>query len=216
MHYGVFHGKFADQREERILILGESHRITKEKDRETDKEPGKRASYPTSAVVVSHLDPENKEKHSFFTKIAATFGFAEPEQADFWYQVYFGNYIDVLCDVRTSYAKNKIKEENNREKYNKQLFDFICDHKIKKLFCFSVLTYENLPKLEGNEKAIKTPIGYRGNRQVYLRRCTYKKGVAHPGLPVLKQDLTVYGISHPSACGGYSLELFEETLKGQF
>ena len=216
MHHGVFCGSLASMRETRILILGESHHISTKKESENNKEHGKPATYPTYSVIEEYLeDIDKKEKNlRFFEKIAKTFGAyssLQDEREKFWEQVYFGNYIEELCDIQTGFARRQVKEKSIN--YNQNLFEFVNQHEIDKIFCFSILSYNNLPSAEISRK---DEIGKRGNRRVYLRQCTYKAGVVRENLPSLKKDLIVYGISHPSARGGYALEAYTEALKNQF
>lgn len=212
MHHGVFHGKFTDKLENHILILGESHHISTNLNVITDKIAGIPASYTTASVVHEHL--ENRHTHDFLTKIAKTFGVIEDGEDVFWNSVYFGNYIDVLCGIGNSVAKQQI--EDNREKYNDQLFRFVNEHNISKIFCFSVLAYMSLPALGCGEESKQETLGIRGNKRIYLRQCQYKAGVQHTDRRVvLQQGLQVYGISHPSAKGGYPLDLFAEKLTGK-
>ena len=212
MHHGIFEGQKAKDQPVRILILGESHHVSTDPKVTTDKVAGVPASYTTASVIQEHL--EKRKNHDFLTKIAKTFG-AEDEDA-FWQSVYFGNYIDVLCGIGNSVAKNQIENNDNRFKYNDQLFQFVNEHKIEKIFCFSILTYKNLPGLSDDEKSTWETVGMRGNRRVFLRQCQYKAGVQHEGTSViLQQTLQVYGISHPQAKGGYSPELYANALKNQ-
>ncbi len=212
MHKGVFEGAKAKDQPVGILILGESHHISTNPEVTKDKVAGIEASYTTASVIQEHLDKSNT--HDFLTKIAKTFG-SRDENA-FWQSVYFGNYIDVLCGIGNSVAKNQIKEKDNRLKYNDQLFQFVNEHKIEKIFCFSILAYKSLPGLSDNEKSTWETVGMRGNRRVFLRQCQYKAGVQHEGTSViLQQNLRVYGISHPQAKGGYSSEIYANALKNQ-
>ena len=214
MHKGVFN---AEKHGLNILILGESHHVSTKPNVTTDKVAGVPATYTTASVVEEHLaklKDSNKGEYPFFTKIAETFG-AEDENT-FWQSVYFGNYIDVLCGIGNSVAKNQIKEKGNRLKYNDQLFQFVNEHKIEKIFCFSILAYKNLPGLSDNEKSTWETVGMRGNRRAFLRKCQYNAGVQHEGTSViLQQNLRVYGISHPQAKGGYSSEMYANALKNQ-
>lgn len=212
MHKGEFVGINAHKKQNRTLILGESHHVSTDPSVATDKTAGVPASYTTASVIQEHLD--KSKTHDFLTKIAKTFG-SRDENA-FWQSVYFGNYIDVLCGIGNSVAKNQIKEKDNRLKYNDQLFQFVNKHKIEKIFCFSILAYKSLPGLSDNEKSTWETVGMRGNRRVFLRQCQYKAGVQHEGTSViLQQNLRVYGISHPQAKGGYSSEIYANALKNQ-
>lgn len=212
MHKGVFN---AEKHGLNILILGESHHVSTDPSVTTDKIAGEPASYTTASVVWEHLEKlknEKKEMHPFLTKIAQTFG--TEDQETFWQSVYFGNYVDVLCGIGNSVAKNQIKD--NRIKYNDQLFQFVNKHKIEKIFCFSILAYKSLPSLSNDEESTRDAVGMRGNRRVFLRQCQYNAGVQHVGTSViLEQKLRVYGISHPQAKGGYSPEMYANALKSQ-
>lgn len=224
MHWGVFHGKLANNRKDRILILGESHHVSTEKDVTTNKGPGKRATYSTHDIVEEYLQNYNncigkgrKESFRFFDKITRTFGIdPETSRSEFWDQVYFGNYIDVLCGIGDNFAKNQIKSEENRQKYNDQLFAFVNAHNISQIFCFSILSYKNLPSLVSGEEENSMEIGQQGKRNVYLYHCQCKAGVARNNTSiVLEKDLEVFGIRHPSAKGGYPLDLFAKALSGK-
>ena len=209
MHKGVFN---AEKHGLNILILGESHHVSTDPSVTTDKIAGVPATYTTASVVREHL--EKRKTHDFLTKIAKSFDAGE--EVAFWESVYFGNYIDVLCGIRNSVAKNQIEYNDNRIKYNDQLFQFVNEQKIEKIFCFSILAYKSLPTLTDNEESIWETIGMRGNRRVFLRQCQYKAGVQHEGTSViLEKDLHVFGISHPQAQGGYSPEMYANALKNQ-
>ena len=214
MHKGVFN---ADKHGLNILILGESHHISTDPNVTTDKIAGVPATYTTASVVLEHLEKLKNEKkgmHPFLTKIAQTFG-AEDEET-FWRSVYFGNYIDVLCGIGNSVAKNQIEEDGNRVKYNNQLFQFVNEHTIDKIFCFSVLAYKNLTDLADGEESQCETIGMRGKKRVYLRQCKYEAKTQRSGTSViLEKDLHVFGISHPQAKGGYSPEMYANALKSQ-
>lgn len=211
MHHGVFEGQKAKDQPVKYLILGESHHVSTDPKVMTDKVAGVPASYTTASVIQEHLD--KKKTHDFLTKIAKTFG---SEEDAFWQSVYFGNYIDVLCGIGNSVAKNQIKDNDNRIKYNDQLFQFVNQHKIEKIFCFSILAYKSLPSLSDDEESTREAVGTRGNRRVFLRQCQYKARVQHEGTSIiLEQNLRVYGISHPQAKGGYSPEIYANALKDQ-
>ena len=224
MHWGVFHGKYANKRKDRILILGESHHVSTDKDVATNKDPGKRATYSTQSVLEEYLQNYNtctgkgrKASFQFFDKIVRTFGIdPETSRSEFWDQVYFGNYIDVLCGIGDNFAKSQIKADENRQKYNDQLFAFVNDHNISHIFCFSILSYRNLPSLVSGEEEECTELGKQGKCNVYLYRCLYKAGIARNNTSiVLENDLKVFGIRHPSAKGGYPLDLFVKEVSGK-
>lgn len=211
MHYGEFSGKNANS----ILILGESHHVSR-----TDEEnmtAGVSVSYSTEQCIIDYMaNPEN-QNYLFFDKIVASFGFfPDLQRQEFWDCVHFGNYINVLCGVGDSVAKCFIKQ--NKTEYNDELFTFVNEHNISEIFCFSINVYENgLPSIvKGEESCKKDKIGRFNNKNVYLRHCLYRAGLRHPGTNVvLNNDLKVYGISHPSAQSGYSAEIMQKELKGK-
>ena len=216
MHHGEFKGRYTDERKNRTLILGESHHDNDKKD-SADCKPGVPASYTTEGVVRDYLkDPQN-QNYRFFDKITQTFGYdPELERETFWESVYFGNYIDVVCGVKTSFAKETLKSEKKRQECNDQLFAYANTHKISKIYCFSILAYGSLPSIAKGvceEYDQCETIGKRGNKNVYLRKCFYKAGVQHEHTAVvLDHDLEVVGISHPSSRGGYALDLYAKAL----
>ena len=116
MFKGVYEGKNAKHQSKRILILGESHYA---KDGYND--------FTTDSVVQNFYSNPGEKKYQFFHKIAKCF-FENVKDIDdefesFWNNVYFANYVDELCGIGDSKAKNFIK--NNKEKYNNELFEFI-------------------------------------------------------------------------------------------
>lgn len=212
MHWGVFHGENADNQKQRVLILGESHHISRSN--RDNMEAGKPATYATASVVAEHL---RKEKtHDFLTQIVCAFGW-EPDKVNerFWHSVYFGNYIDVLCGIKNGVAKQMVSQ--NRKKYNNQLFDFVNEHKISTIFCFGVLPYQHLPGLAKNcgEYEEKKCVNEENGRKRYFRECLYMAGVEHRETDVkIKQDLQVFCVSHPASFGfkakDYATELKEK------
>ncbi|MBR2410400.1 MAG: hypothetical protein IKB08_01615 [Clostridia bacterium] len=211
MHYGEFSGKNAKN----ILILGESHHISTTD--EKDKTAGVRASYSTAQCIIDYIAKPDEQNYRFFDKIVSSFGFSpDSQRQEFWDSVHFGNYINVLCGVGDSVAKRFINE--NKTEYNDELFAFVNEHNISKIYCFSVNVYENgLPSMaKGEESCKKDTIGRLNGKNVYLRHCLYRAGLEHSGTNVvLKNDLTVYGISHPSSQSGYSIEIMQKVLKGK-
>ena len=224
MHWGVFHGKDADKQPNRILILAESHHISKEKDSK-DKIPGIPATYSTESVIRNNYYAQPTDsKYCIFDKIARSFGVI-PEQPGkreaFWEKVYFGNYINVLCGVRDGTAKSLLKKEtSNRQRYNDALFRFINDHQIDIVFCFSRLVYNKLPSLSKNPEICKQEnleekdCGEIGGRNDFIKCCKYLAGTDHNATTVhLQKDLRVFGMRHPSAWGGYDPTHYAEHLK---
>lgn len=213
MHHGVYKGELAAQ--SRVLILGESHHDDEE-NASKESPIGRPASYSTEWVVKNYLKHPTRKQYTFFDKIVQTFG-CDPEQdrASFWEKVHFGNYIYVLCGVKSRFAADFLKKDGERQECNDRLFRYVNEHGISRIYCFSILAYNHLPSLAKHpeEYDLCEVIGNRGKKNVYLRQCFYKANVEHAHTTVtLKQDLEVWGITHPSAPGGYPLELYANVL----
>ncbi len=212
MHYGEFAGKNSSN----ILILGESHHISKYN--VADMIAGVKASYKTEECMYDYFNNRTNQDYFFFDKIVESFGFNPDEEREkFWHSVYFGNYVNVLCGVGDNTAKKMIRE--NREKYNDELFTFVNRHNISTVFCFSINVFNNgLPALNNNsdETSKKQIIGKLYKKNVYIRHCLYRANVEHAGSKViLDNDLEIYGIGHPSSRGGYCPQLMQSVLKGK-
>ena len=200
----------------KILILGESHYG----DAGTQ---GQLSSGLTKDVIEYFLAGKVKDNwKEFFYKIAMSFGYKRDidEVAEFYNRVYFGNYVDVLCDTG---AGNRAKEFiwQNRIKYNNDLFDFCNVNEIDILICFSKAVYNAMPKFELiGEKEWEIEIGKLGKkeRRNLANKTVYKKGIRDEFKVGLKKDLIVYGIRHPSSAGGYNTnqayEYLTKELKG--
>ncbi|MDE6724279.1 MAG: hypothetical protein K2J79_01625, partial [Ruminiclostridium sp.] len=161
MYRKEFKGKYAEDQKVRILILGESHHWSDEDNNKSEEErQEKENTYTTFKVVNNYLENYNNHfgndrdrAYRFFEYIVRTFDIDPEEQRnDFWNRVYFGNYIDRLCGVRNDAAKKLLKIEENRKKYNEQLFSFIREKEIDIVFCFSRKVYNHLPALENDDK----------------------------------------------------------------
>lgn len=202
----MYKGEYCGKNAQNILILGESHH------------GGEEGSYTTTDVIKAYLENPAKIQYRFFDRIVETFGFSpDTDRKNFWNNVYFGNYIDELCGVGDDAAKKVVSKKGNREKLNRDLFDFIISKGIDTIYCFSILSYNHLPSITKNEgREEKIPIGKNGSKNVLLRQCIYKKGVTFPHTnKILKNDLIVYGIWHPSKKGGYPLDMFQKALQGK-
>lgn len=207
MNKGVWKGQNLISKP-KVLLLGESHY--------DEENYGETVSFPTYSVVNHYF--EKREKWSpFFDKIAASFGYSIENARDFYEKVYFGNYIDVVCGVGDDNAENYI--EQNRIKYNTDLFNFINSEGIDIVVCFSKLVYNNLPSLsnstnqEHNQQVCIGQIGSRGN---YVEYCNYLPNITHPNCQTtLNKALKVYGIRHPSSKGGFSVEQVYSFLQSQ-
>lgn len=211
MFKGVYEGKNAKHQSKRILILGESHY---DKDGYND--------FTTDSVVQNFYSNPGEKKYQFFHKIAKCF-FENVKDIDdefesFWNNVYFANYVDGLCGIGDSKAKILIK--NNKEKYNNELFEFINKNEIDLVFVFGRAVYNNLPSCSKNKTAAeKQPDLDNGNlfvgkKRDFIRHCVYLKGEQHKNAKtMLKRDVHVYGLRHPSARCGFNAENYKPYLK---
>lgn len=211
MFKGVYEGKKAKCQNKRILILGESHYDKDGYDNFTTK----------SVIENYHLNP-NEKKYNFFHKIAQCFSVntndIDKEFECFWSNVYFANYVDELCGIGDSKAKSLI--ENNKKEYNDELFEFINKNKIDIVFIFGRTVYNNLPSYSKNkattEKQLDLDNGniFVGSRRDFISHCVYLKGEQHKNVKtVLKRDVHIYGLRHPSAQCGFNVENYKPYLK---
>ncbi len=224
MHKGVFVGSNAENRNKRILILGESHHISKTDDKNSEK--FKPATYDTKCVVREHIEDITNTKKSlhFFQKIGNAFGFpmeTEDEKNAFWENFYFGNYIDVLCGIKDGATGEYLaqKDDNgitNRQKMNDDLFEFVNDNNIDVIVCFSRKVFDNLPSLtlkeedkpNANNDAIMV-----GRQKDYIGHCVYLPNTNHKNTSViLNRELNAYSLRHPSARGGFCPENYADAL----
>ena len=192
----------------KILILGESHY--------EDENYGKEVSFSTSSVLNYYFD--HRERWSqFFDKIAASFGYSQDKSREFFEHVYFGNYVDVLCGIGNDAAEKYINK--NRIRYNSELFDYINLKEIDIIICFSKLVYNNLPSLSNltkEEHEEQVVVGKIGRNNNYVSICNYIPNISHPNCQtVLKKQLTVYGLRHPSNQGGFAANQIYEFFKTQ-
>lgn len=226
MHKGVFVGSNAKNRNERILILGESHHISKTDDKNSEK--FKPATYDTKCVVREHIEDITNTKKSlhFFQKIGNAFGFpmeTEAEKTAFWENFYFGNYIDVLCGIKDGAAGEYLaqKDDNgitNRQKMNDDLFEFVNDNNIDVIVCFSRKVFDNLPSLnkkflkEEDKKRVKDKMTV-GRQNDFIGQCVYLPNISHNNTSaILKKPLAAYSLRHPSARGGFCPENYADAL----
>lgn len=211
MFKGVYEGENAKYQNKRILILGESHYDKDGYDNFTTK----------SVIKNYHLNP-NEKKYNFFHKIAQCFSVntndIDKEFERFWSNVYFANYVDELCGIGDSKAKSLI--ENNKKEYNNELFEFINKNEIDIVFVFGRTVYNNLPSYSKNKTAAeKQPDLDNGNifvgsRRDFISHCVYLKGERHKNVKtVLKRDVHIYGLRHPSAQCGFNVENYKPYLK---
>ncbi len=220
MHKGVFMGINAAKQDKRILILGESHHISNDPESE-NRIFGVPANYTTTDVVEEHLAMCNKNSLEFFKKIGNSFGCSmetAEQRSVFWNRVCFGNYIDVLCGVGDAAAKKYLNEQGKRQEMNDALFDFINEMGIDVIVCFGRLVYDNLPSLNKKHKACED-IGIIteglkvGGRSDYIKKCIYLPDIDHANTSVLlKKELSVYSLRHPSGKGGFRAENYSDVL----
>ena len=207
MHEGVWCPK-DENITPKILILGESHYG----DAGTQ---GQKSTGLTKEVIGYFLAGNIKDGwKEFFYKIAMSFGYKRDidDVAKFYNRVYFGNYVDVLCDIgEENNAKKYIKE--NRIKYNNELFDFCNSKEIDIIICFSKLVYNNTPTIElSGEKDYDFVLGTVGNKRNIAHKTIFKKGPRVESEVGLNKDLILYGIRHPSSKGGYASDQVYEFL----
>lgn len=211
MFKGVYEGKKAKCQNKRILILGESHYDKDGYDNFTTK----------SVIENYHLNP-NEKKYNFFHKIAQCFSIKtndiDKEFECFWSNVYFANYVDELCGIGDLKAKSLI--ENNKNEYNDELFEFINKNKIDIVFIFGRTVYNNLPSYSENKATTeKQPDLDNGNlfvgkKRDFISHCLYLKGEQHKNAKtMLKRDVHIYGLRHPSAQCGFNVENYKPYLK---
>lgn len=218
MYHGEYVGAAAAAQRKRILILGESHHG------DGPEDVGKEGKVPTKDVVEYYLDPRNKaeQRLRFFHSIALSFGIdtgKDEERKMFWDKVVFGNYVKVLCGVGNNAAKNWIRRCG--DEYNRQLVECVNERQIDVIFSFSILAYWALPTFNGRRPGIfpaeqgallnQKTVGRRSNRNVYLRGYT-----CEPSTKTFDHPVTIYGIPHPSARGGFEPNHFVKDLKPVF
>ncbi len=222
MHHGAFIGKETKNMSKRALILAESHHISK-----GNPETGVRADYETEDVIRKdfYTNP-NAKNYRLFGKIMQCFEM-DPDIADermmFWERVYFANYIDILCGIGDTAARNTINANGNRLRYNDDLFSFLNEQDIEYIFCFSRLVYNNLPgytedrENRKKERFADYECGKTGDKRDYISKCVYLPGIEHGFTNVkLNHSVTVYGMRHPSAKCGFEPAKYTDTLKPIF
>lgn len=223
MHHGIYEGKNAKGRTKRILILGESHHISKTD--ENNMEVGKPATYTTASIVEEYIGGSNASSLEFFRKIGKAFGYemeSEQDRSTFWNEVWFANYIDTLCGIKDGTAKKVLSETENRKKYNNSLFGFVNENEIDVVVCFSRLVYNNLPGFNKQyvkaERKGKIKEGMKaGGQNDYIEKCIYLPDANHNYTDImLKKPLEVYNLRHPSARGGFVSENYSNVLREIF
>ena len=139
-----------------------------------------------------------------------------------------GNHIDhrpcaVECawnSFSSGFVTGDYAWKNNKEIYNNELFEFINKNEIDIVFVFGRTVYNNLPSCSKNKTAAeKQPDLDNGNlfvgkKRDFIRHCVYLKGEQHKNAKtMLKRDVHVYGLRHPSARCGFNAENYKPYLK---
>lgn len=216
MHKGVFVGAHARNNPKKVLILGESHHWAEEDyDKTEDERSRKEATYYTYNVLKRYLDNyehstgrDRDHNYRFFDNIVKSIGVdPETERIKFWNSVYFGNYVEKLCGVGDAKAKKAIRD--NRTEYNSHLIEFINKEHIDYVFCYSYLTYNNLPSC--NSEVGDTEVPHDSSEKPQIIKCIYKKGDKEFCDVQLDHDIAVYKIRHPSR--GFSYSKYAEIIK---
>lgn len=97
---------------------------------------------------------------------------------------------------------------------NKELFEFINEHGIDTVFCFSRLVYNNLPDRAPFESGgSRYDVPKLHEKADFIRRFVYLSGERPKGDVSLKKPLTVYDFRHPSARCGFSVENYAPYVK---
>ncbi len=209
MHKGIFIGENAKSRENRIMILGESHHTDGNNQTELIE-----ANYKTSKVIADYYKNPHDKRYRIFDKIMLSFEKSPnslTERKEFWESCFFANYIDVLCGVGNNTAKNNIYSNNNYIKYNNELFDYINKEKINTVFCFSRLVFNCLPN-NGIKQEIQC--GQTGRWRDFILKAVYEPNIKYSKTDVvLDHSVCFYGMRHPAARCGYDPVKYSSVLK---
>ena len=207
MNHGVWVGNNIFQ-ENRTLILGESHYGD---ENNTNDKIGEPVPYETREVIQEYLTNRilgiaYEKWYRFFDLIAESFGYSPDSSEEFYNKIWFGNYVPVLCGVKSG---NRAAEyiTKYRLDYNNELFKYVNVYKINTIICFSKSVYWNLPSGFKDETAEDFILGFIGKRKNIVNIHKYRGNVKHDACDiVLEMPLTVYGIKHPSSAGGYNAD----------
>ncbi len=212
MFKGVYKGKEANNQKSRVLILGESHYS---KDGSSD--------FSTQGVLENYHKNPTESKYRFFRKIAESCGIKigniniDEEFDQFWNKVYFGNYIEEICGIGDSRAKDFAKQ--NRDSYNDNLFRFVNENSIDVIFVFGRLIYNNMPSCSKDEAVniVATEQLWVGKKRDRIDSVKYEPNIEHSHTKtLLLKELKVYGMRHPSAKSGYCVENYQQYLAQVF
>ena len=170
-------------------------------------------------IFLGYEKTYSRKIKEMFIAVALEQKYTKQEILEFYLNnVYFANYVDGLCGIGDSKAKILIK--NNKEIYNNELFEFINKNEIDIVFVFGRTVYNNLPSCSKNKTAAeKQPDLDNGNlfvgkKRDFIRHCVYLKGEQHKNAKtMLKRDVHVYGLRHPSARCGFNAENYKPYLK---
>lgn len=198
MYHGVYEGAAAAAQPRKMLILGESHHDT---------------DLSTQEVVEDYL---KRDHIRFFREIACSFGIDAgkdkgKERALLWDKVFFGNYVDVSLDGPSGEGDKTAGRliAANRDRYNRDLAEFLRARGIGTVFCFSFRVFDKgLPAAPASfEDVVKEVNGHRINPWC---------GRAYGPDSLFGQRVEVYGIPHPRSWIGFGAEDIAEYLKPVF
>ena len=219
MYKGEWKGKDIPE-DNRTLILGESHYGD---ENNTNEKIGSEANYDTSDVLSYYLSNRTQgiyyePWYRFYDSIAESFGYSHDQAYAFYNQVWFGNYIPVLCEKKDkNIASDLMGDSNNRISYNNELFRFVNNNRINSIVCFSIDVYNHLPGRHKSDTENVINLGIIGSKRNLMRIYTYKEGEPHPSCDIiLDHPLTVFAVRHPSTAGGFrSEQVYNELIKHQ-
>lgn len=211
MFKGVYAGKYAHIQSKKILILGESHY-----DKNED------SNFTTRSVLENYYNSPSEDKYAFFHKIAKTCGIdvvsIDEEFEILWNRVYFGNYVEQLCGINNSLAKQFVK--SNRWQYNNHLFEFINQNQIDIVLVFGRLSFDNMPSLSRREEKLddlNENTLYVGNKRDWISHCKYLPNIEHDFTNVkLNKQVEVFNFRHPSAPCGFCVENYRPYIEKIF
>ena len=96
------------------------------------------------------------------------------------------------------------------------MFVFIVEHSIDVVFCFSRLVFNNLPECASGDENEIVECGKVGSCRDYVSVYKYCARTPHGAVSIeLEKPLTVYGMRHPSARGGFRPENYAGYLKNK-
>ena len=113
----------------------------------------------------------------------------------------FGNYIDVCCGVKDGFAEKYLSAEETVQRLNRDLFQFVGEKGIDVIICVSSLVFWKI----SNSEAVNSISGK-------INMIHYTPDWKRINEVLLKKDVRIYGISHPSSYG-FKPYIFNDVLK---